>query len=281
MDRRYANPVHRDEWSEVGATCAAKHLDGDRTDLEDGVDVGSTPSLSLRVDRTHHRPERTVPGNRSEHDVRFCGADEPPWNPWVPFPLSIVVDNTEHRRTATQFMSENLLDIFQYGIRMLHRLHDNDPAFADPSYRRSVMTATLDILSHCLQFDFTGCTGEEGSDEVWVLQLPMSWEGLVCRSTQLYMFFDLYRPSISLTCSYAQLEPPLTRPMLEIVMLFASVRRSLFRDNVARVTYLNVLVEGVMGILGSGHALEDEDTYNMMCQLLSRLKVALTGESER
>lgn len=69
--------------------------------------------------------------------------------------------------------------------------------------------------------------------------------------------------------------------MLEIVMLFASVRRSLFRDNVARVTYLNVLVEGVMGILGSGHALEDEDTYNMMCQLLSRLKVALTGESER
>ena len=38
---------------------------------------------------------------------------------------------------------ENLLDIFQYGIRMLHRLHDNDPAFADPSYRRSVMTATL------------------------------------------------------------------------------------------------------------------------------------------
>lgn len=84
----------------------------------------------------------------------------------MPFPLSIVVDNTEHRRTATQFMSENLLDIFQYGIRMLHRLHDNDPAFADPSYRRSVMTATLDILSHCLQFDFTGCTGEEGSDEV-------------------------------------------------------------------------------------------------------------------
>ena len=197
------------------------------------------------------------------------------------FLQSIIVDNTEHRRTATQFMSENLLDIFQYGIRMLHRLHDNDPVFADPSYRRSVMTATLDILSRCLQFDFTGCTGEEGSDEVWVLQLPMSWEGLVCRSTQLYMFFDLYRPIISVTRSYAQLEPPLTRPMLEIVMLFASVRRSLFRDNVARVTYLNVLVEGVMGILGSGHALEDEDTYNMMCQLLSRLKVVLAGESER
>ncbi len=72
---------------------------------------------------------------------------------------------------------------------------------------------------------------------------------------------------------FAQLEPPLTRATLEIIMLYASVRRSLFRDQYARLEFLNVLIEGVMGVLNGGHGMQDEDTYNMMCQLLSRLKV--------
>lgn len=106
--------------------------------------------------------------------------------------VSRVVDNTDHRKTATQFMSENLLDIFQYALSVLQSIHDNDPTFSEPSYRQSVLQSTLDILSRCLQFDFTGCTGDDGSDEMWVLQLPQQWEGLVCNSKQLYVFFDLF-----------------------------------------------------------------------------------------
>ena len=102
------------------------------------------------------------------------------------------VDNTDHRKTATQFMSENLLDIFQYALSVIQSIHDNDPAFADPQYRQTVLQSTLDILSKCLQFDFTGCTGDDGSDEMWVLQLPQLWEGPVCNSKQLYVFFDLF-----------------------------------------------------------------------------------------
>lgn len=75
-------------------------------------------------------------------------------------------------------------------------------------------------------------------------------------------------------CRFAHLEPPLTRALLEIIMLYASVRRSLFRDTFARLEFLNVLIEGVMGVLSNGHGMQDEDTYNMMCQLLSRLKVS-------
>ena len=56
-------------------------------------------------------------------------------------------------------------------------------------------------------------------------------------------------------------------------MLFASVRRSLFRDGNARLTFLRSLIVGVQNCLSSGHGLNDEDTYNMMCQLLGRLKV--------
>ena len=69
MDRRHVDPIHRDEWSEVGTARPAKHLNSDRTDFEAGVDVGSPPPVSLRIDRTHHRPEGTVPGDRTEHDV--------------------------------------------------------------------------------------------------------------------------------------------------------------------------------------------------------------------
>ena len=56
-------------------------------------------------------------------------------------------------------------------------------------------------------------------------------------------------------------------------MLFASVRRSLFRDGNARLTFLRSLIVGVQNCLSTGHGLNDEDNYNMMCQLIGKLKV--------
>ena len=176
--------------------------------------------------------------------------------------LPNTMDSTEHRRTATQFISENLLDIFQYALTVLKQIHDHDPLYDNPSYRNAVLESIISIISRCLQFDFQGCTGDDGSDEVWVLQLPATWEGLVCGSNQLKILFDIY----------TSVEPPLTRPALEVIMLFASIRRSLFRDGGARLEFLNVLIQGVYTCLESGHGLNDEDTYNMMCQLLGRLK---------
>ena len=73
--------------------------------------------------------------------------------------------------------------------------------------------------------------------------------------------------------SYDSVEPPLTLNVLENIMLFASIRRSIFRDASMRLNFLEVLINGVANCLNSGHGLNDEDTYNMMCQLLGRLKV--------
>lgn len=56
-------------------------------------------------------------------------------------------------------------------------------------------------------------------------------------------------------------------------MLFASVRRSLFRDVLRRLEYLGALVDGTIEILQSSYGLNNEDTYNMMCQFVTRLKV--------
>lgn len=104
---------------------------------------------------------------------------------------SSLVDSTEHRRTATQFISENLLDIFEYALSVFRQIHNGDPLYSDPSYRNAVLESISGIVSRCLQFDFQGCTGDEGSDEVWVLQLPATWEGLVCNSNMLRMLFDM------------------------------------------------------------------------------------------
>ena len=186
---------------------------------------------------------------------------------------SSLVDSTEHRRTVTQFISENLLDIFEYALAVLRQIHNGDQLYADPSYRNAVLESISSIVSRCLQFDFQGCTGDDGSDEVWVLQLPATWEGLVCNSNMLRMLFDMWGWGECVMCSYMSVEPPLTKPILEIIMLFASVRRSLFRDGGARLEFLNVLIQGVQKCLETGYGLSDEDTYNMMCQLLGRLKV--------
>lgn len=104
---------------------------------------------------------------------------------------SSLVDSTEHRRTATQFISENLLDIFEYALSVFRQIHNGNPLYSDPSYRNAVLESISSIVSRCLQFDFQGCTGDEGSDEVWVLQLPATWEGLVCNSNMLRMLFDM------------------------------------------------------------------------------------------
>lgn len=87
---------------------------------------------------------------------------------------------------------ENLLDIFQFALSLLSSIHQNDVLYTDEDYRSRVLVALFELLSKCLQFNFLGVTTDEGSDEIWVLQLPQTWEGLVCNANQLRIFFDMY-----------------------------------------------------------------------------------------
>lgn len=101
------------------------------------------------------------------------------------------MDNTEHRKTSTQFVSENLPDILEFALSVLHRIHNGASEYQDISFRNAVLESVFKILSRCLLFDFTGCTCDDGSDEMWVLQIPSVWEGLICKSEQLNMLFDM------------------------------------------------------------------------------------------
>lgn len=104
-----------------------------------------------------------------------------------------LVDNTEHRKTVTQFISEKLLNIFEYALGVINDVTDNSEKYSNTEYRNAILLADLTVLSRCLQFDFIGCKGEEGSDEMWVLQIPSLWESLVCDSNRIAKFFQMYR----------------------------------------------------------------------------------------
>ena len=101
------------------------------------------------------------------------------------------MDFAEHRKAATQFITENLLDIFQYSLTILNNIHSNDVEYNDQNYREHVIVKLLELISKCLQFDFLGFTSDDGSDEIWILQLPQIWEGLVCNPQQLQVLFDM------------------------------------------------------------------------------------------
>ena len=75
-----------------------------------------------------------------------------------------LVDNTEHRKTVTQFISEKLLNIFEYALGVINDVTDNSEKYSNTEYRNAILLADLTVLSRCLQFDFIGCKGEEGSE---------------------------------------------------------------------------------------------------------------------
>ena len=102
------------------------------------------------------------------------------------------MDSTEHRKTVTQFISENLLTIFETALEVVDDLSAGSEKYSDFNYRTALLQADMKVLSQCLQFDFMGCKSDESADETWVLQISTMWEGLVCNSERLARLFALW-----------------------------------------------------------------------------------------
>ena len=67
------------------------------------------------------------------------------------------MDNTEHRKTVTQFISESLLTIFETALEVVDDISAGSDKFNDFNYRNALLQADMKVLSQCLQFDFIGC----------------------------------------------------------------------------------------------------------------------------
>lgn len=94
------------------------------------------------------------------------------------------------------------------------------------------------------------------------LQVPSSWRPVIEDPGTLKIFLDFY----------AATKPPLSNMSLECLVRLASVRRSLFTNEVERSKFLNALVNGTREILRSQMGLVEHANYHEYCRLLGRLK---------
>ncbi|GJN01164.1 hypothetical protein PR202_ga18408 [Eleusine coracana subsp. coracana] len=153
---------------------------------------------------------------------------------------------TLHRKTASSFKDQFLLQIFQISLASLNQLKGEAP----DDFRH----VPLDLALKCLSFDFVGSPVDESSEEFGTVQLPASWRPLLQDPSTVQIFFYYYKA-------------------LECLVRLASVRRSIFVEDPARSQFLSHLMSGTKEILLTGQGLADHDNYHEFCRLLGRFKV--------
>ncbi|KAJ4771637.1 ARM repeat superfamily protein [Rhynchospora pubera] len=165
-----------------------------------------------------------------------------------------------HRKVATSFRDQSLLQIFQISVTSLRQLNSD----ANVQVPGALRQLTLSLSLKCLSFDFIGMSLDESSDEFGTLQIPSPWKPLLQDPSTVQIFFDYYKTT----------EPPLSKEALECLVRLASVRRSLFTDDSSRTQFLSHLMGGTKEILQTGQGLANHDNYHEFCRLLGRFKVS-------
>ncbi|KAM0891884.1 hypothetical protein ACQ4PT_026106 [Festuca glaucescens] len=164
-----------------------------------------------------------------------------------------------HRKIATSFKDQFLLQIFQISLTSLHQLKSEGNFPVADDLRRVPISLAL----RCLSFDFVGSPVDESSEEFGTVQLPASWRPLLQDPSTVQIFFDYYKVN----------DTTVSKEALECLVRLASVRRSLFVEDPARSQFLSHLMSGTREILQTGQGLADHGNYHEFCRLLGRFKV--------
>ncbi|KAM4091517.1 hypothetical protein ACJW30_09G141900 [Castanea mollissima] len=159
------------------------------------------------------------------------------------------------RKIAISFKDQSLFQVFQISLTSLHQLKND----VGSKLQELVLSLSLNVLS----FDFMGTSFDESSDEIGMVQIPISWRPVIQDPSTLQIFFDYY----AITQSH------FSKEALECLLRLASIRRSFFINDATRLKFLSHLMTGTKEILQSGIGLADHDNYHAFCRLLGRLKV--------
>ncbi|KAK9122587.1 hypothetical protein Sjap_012189 [Stephania japonica] len=162
--------------------------------------------------------------------------------------------STHHRRVACSFRDHALFEIFQICLTSLNQLKTD--------VMSRLQELALSLALKCLSFDFVGTSLDESSEEFGTVQVPSAWRPVLEDPSNLQIFFDYY----------AIAKPPISKEALECLVRLASVRRSLFSNDVQRSKFLAHLMTGTKEILQTGQGLADHDNYHEYCRLLGRFK---------
>nr|GLL36704.1 exportin-7-like isoform X2 [Ipomoea trifida] len=163
--------------------------------------------------------------------------------------------SAQHRRVTCSFRDQSLLQVFQISLTSLSQLKN------DVGGKLQELAIALSLK--CLSFDFMGTTVDESSEDFSNIQIPSAWKQILEDPSTVQIFFDYYENN----------EPNVSKEALECLVRLASVRRSVFTNDTARMKYLLHLMTGTKDILRTGKGLTLHDNYHEFCRLLGRFKV--------
>lgn len=190
------------------------------------------------------------------------------------------VNKSESRKIAYYFRELHLKDIFEKTIQTLQTIERNEIEITDDNKRILLVSKALNLIIQCLSFDFIGSNPDETGMETNAVYAPISWRSIIQDQSTMNIFVDLYD----------HYDPPITCEILECLVYFVSIRRTLFIDGNYRTSFLSgimkmicilyyiiiivvVFIYFIGNIIISEKGLNDENTYHMLCRLLGRLKV--------
>jgi len=174
---------------------------------------------------------------------------------------------TTHRKCAVSFRDHSMLHIFNCTLNVLKAIHGGQMNALPPPKLAQITELGLKVLVNSLSFDFIGTNPDESAYEVGTIQIPKAWEAhFMPDQGTMPMLFELYMSD--------RIEPPQGMLVLESLVLYASARRSIFRDDAARGAFLHQLMAGIAQILAAGSRgwKDDENCYHQLCRLLGKLK---------
>lgn len=187
----------------------------------------------------------------------------------------------EHRKTARAIRDAELHDILKLSLGTLSTLMELASRQAQPltQVQQQLLTRSLQLLHDCLNFDFLGTVSDESSDESgsWQIHCPVSWRETLSNSTTVELVWSImFRESKSL--QNGELPPPSqarVEQCMNVLVLFASVRRTLFVDEQQRSAYCERLCAGVSLLFTQYAPLLSSDNasvFHYTWMLLARLK---------
>lgn len=169
---------------------------------------------------------------------------------------------TFHRKVAVSFRDLALFHIFQIALTTLQQLLNRSVSVDSPQQESALNMHTLQLAKLCLTFDFIGTCPEESTEDTTSVQVPASWRQVIQDPATLQLLFDVHSRG----------EPAHQKVALESLVQMASIRRSLFADDIQRAQYLTHLMNGTTDIMQNQRGLQDQDNFHEFCRLLSRLK---------
>lgn len=197
---------------------------------------------------------------------------------------------SDHRKTSRLFRDGALLEIVRTSLNELRGV-GNFVRNGDPKEIEGLLLNAMHLFSACLSFDFIGSIVDEtaSDDSNVTLQVPSSWRSIVedtSATSPARLFAQIFEEFQSMSGVQAE--------CLNAFTCLASVRRSIFTNEEARITFMKYLMDTQGSLIqkfgmrptpgapssapysSSQPLLDDEQNYHEFCRFIARFKYNFT-----